>query len=185
MKKTILFFIIIVLCFHLDAQVLITTSQMNNINSTQGAFEGQIYKNTETNIFYIGLSGGTLKTIGELNTISSNASLTGDGTSGSPLGIAPMGASTGQALVWNGTSWAPSSVGSGTTYLQNDISQNTTTVGGSGTTYNPYYIMVNGATTTSRGIIRLTGDLDGTDYNPVIRAGAVTNAKLASGPVTS
>lgn len=185
MKKSIIFVIFISLFIHLDAQMLITTAQMNNINSSQSAFEGQIYKNTETNIFYIGLSGGTLKTIGELNTISSNASLTGDGTSGSPLGIAPMGASTGQALVWNGTSWAPSSVASGTTYLQNDISHSTTTVGGNGTVYNPYYIMVNGATTTSRGIIQLTGDLDGTDTWPVIRTGAVSNSKLGANAVTS
>lgn len=185
MKKSIIFIIFISLFIHLDAQMLITTAQMNNINSSQSAFEGQIYKNTETNIFYIGLSGGTLKTIGELNTISSNASLTGDGTSGSPLGIAPMGASTGQALVWNGTSWAPSSVASGTTYLQNDISHSTTTVGGNGTVYNPYYIMVNGATTTSRGIIQLTGDLDGTDTWPVIRTGAVSNSKLGANAVTS
>lgn len=46
MKKTILFFILVILFIHLDAQVLITTSQMNSINSSQGAFEGQIYKNT-------------------------------------------------------------------------------------------------------------------------------------------
>ncbi len=70
MKKTIFFFIFITLLIHLDAQMLITTSQMNTINSSLGAFEGQIYKNSETNLFYIGLSGGTLIPIGNSSSSS-------------------------------------------------------------------------------------------------------------------
>ncbi len=40
-------------------------------------------------------------------TVVSNQTLTGNGTSGSPLAIAQQGASSGQALKWNGTNWAP------------------------------------------------------------------------------
>ncbi|MGC9314642.1 MAG: beta strand repeat-containing protein [bacterium] len=40
---------------------------------------------------------------------SANARLTGNGTSGSPLDIAQQGASSGQVLKWNGSSWAPGS----------------------------------------------------------------------------
>jgi hypothetical protein len=39
--------------------------------------------------------------------VITNATLTGTGTSGSPLGLAQQGASSGQALKWNGTTWAP------------------------------------------------------------------------------
>ncbi len=38
---------------------------------------------------------------------STTARLTGDGTAGDPLDIAQQGATSGQALKWNGTSWAP------------------------------------------------------------------------------
>ena len=38
---------------------------------------------------------------------STSARLTGNGTAGSPLDIAQQGATSGQALKWNGSSWAP------------------------------------------------------------------------------
>ncbi len=37
----------------------------------------------------------------------SNATITGDGTTGNVLGIAQQGATSGQALKWNGSTWAP------------------------------------------------------------------------------
>jgi|694.fasta_scaffold69435_2 hypothetical protein len=39
--------------------------------------------------------------------VVTGTTLTGNGTSSAPLGIAQMGASSGQALKWNGTTWAP------------------------------------------------------------------------------
>jgi len=38
---------------------------------------------------------------------ATNATLSGNGTAGTPLGIAQQGATNGQTLKWNGTSWAP------------------------------------------------------------------------------
>lgn len=43
-------------------------------------------------------------------TAQTNATLTGNGTAGSPLGLAAQGASSGQVLSWNGTAWVPASV---------------------------------------------------------------------------
>jgi hypothetical protein len=42
--------------------------------------------------------------------VSHDSTLTGDGTSGTPLGLAQQGATTGQVLKWNGTAWVPASV---------------------------------------------------------------------------
>jgi hypothetical protein len=39
--------------------------------------------------------------------VQTNGTLTGNGTGGSPLGLAPQNAQTGQVLKWNGTAWAP------------------------------------------------------------------------------
>jgi hypothetical protein len=45
---------------------------------------------------------------GGSGTVSTNSTLTGNGSSGSPLGIAQQSASSGQSLSWTGTTWAPS-----------------------------------------------------------------------------
>jgi len=41
-----------------------------------------------------------------------NATLAGNGTAGNPLKIASQGATTGQTLIWDGTTWVPGSVAS-------------------------------------------------------------------------
>ncbi len=46
-------------------------------------------------------------------TVNTSSALSGNGTPVSPLTIAQNGASSGQALVWNGSAWAPSTVSSG------------------------------------------------------------------------
>lgn len=55
-------------------------------------------------------------------TIYSNSSLSGNGTSSSPLGVAQQGATSGQVLTWNGTAWVPANPTSGgqSLTLEND-----------------------------------------------------------------
>ena len=55
-----------------------------------------------------------------------NSTLSGDGTSSNPLKIAQQGATTGQGLVWNGTSWLPQDLPSLLYKSVNYINQNTT-----------------------------------------------------------
>ena len=46
---------------------------------------------------------------GGLTSVSTDATISGDGTSGNPISIAQQGATSGQVLKWNGTTWAPAS----------------------------------------------------------------------------
>lgn len=45
--------------------------------------------------------------------LATHTTISGNGTSGSPLAIAQQGASSGQVLKWNGTTWAPAADNSG------------------------------------------------------------------------
>jgi Chaperone of endosialidase len=48
--------------------------------------------------------------------VNTGSTLTGSGTSSSPLRIAQQGATSGQVLKWNGSSWSPSADNGGPTY---------------------------------------------------------------------
>lgn len=45
--------------------------------------------------------------------VETNVTLSGDGTAGTELGIAQQGATSGQVLKWNGTTWAPAADNTG------------------------------------------------------------------------
>lgn len=111
MKRFLLFILFITFFFTIDAQTLITSAQVTSINTTQSATEGDIYKDTVNNVFYIGTSSGVLKIIGDVSKV--DASLEGDGSVSNPLRIAPMGATSGQVLSWNGIAWVPTSSSAG------------------------------------------------------------------------
>ncbi|MBP1672695.1 MAG: hypothetical protein H6Q25_510 [Bacteroidetes bacterium] len=211
MRKFLLFFLFISFSFLINAQILITSSQVNAINTAQSAAEGDIYKDTENNIFYIGTSSGFLKIIGDISKV--NATLTGDGSAGNPLGIAPMGASNGQVLSWNGTTWVPVNAAPSTTTVSNSIASGqltttvngvsatavtlptadgsetklsngtNTTVTGAGTIASPYTVSVADATTSAKGVVQLAGDLTGTATSPQITANAVTTAEINNGTI--
>lgn len=213
MKKYLLLILWICAFITVDAQILVTSTQVNTINATQSAAEGDLYKDTDNNVYYIGLSSGLLKVIGDVAKI--DATLTGDGSVANPLGIAQMGASSGQVLSWNGTAWAPVNPPTATTTVSNAIvsgqltttvngvastpvtlptstgsatymqNGSTTTVSGNGSVWNPYWIETNTATTTERGVLMLTGDFAGNGWWPVIANGAVVNSRLGANAVTT
>lgn len=61
--------------------------------------------------------GSTWQQVG--TTVTTDATLAGNGSSGTPLKIAQQGATSGEVLKWNGTTWAPAADagGSGSTDL--------------------------------------------------------------------
>ncbi|MCX7768160.1 MAG: hypothetical protein N2110_03935, partial [Flavobacteriales bacterium] len=108
--------------------------------------------------------------------VQTNATLTGNGTAGSPLGIAQMGATAGQVLKWNGTTWAPA----------ND--DNTTYTAGTGISISGTTITNTGDTDASNDLTTTTnfaGDVTGVYNNLQIASGAVGTAELANNAVTS
>lgn len=74
-----------------------------------GAVSGQVLKWNGTSwipdVDNSGGSGGSDNW--GTQTVVANSTLSGNGTSGNPLKIAQQGASSGQILKWNGTTWAP------------------------------------------------------------------------------
>jgi hypothetical protein len=211
MKRLILFILFFSFFVLTNAQILITASDVNTINTTQSAAEGDIYKDTENNVFYIGTSSGILKIIGDVTKV--NATLSGDGSVANPLGIAPMGAASGQVLSWNGTTWIPVNAAPATTTVSNTIlsglltttvngvsatsvtlptpdgsetklsNGTNTTVSGAGTTVSPYTVSVADATISAKGVIQLAGDLTGSATSPQIAANAVTTAEIANATI--
>lgn len=75
--------------------------------------------------------------------VETNATLSGEGTQANPLKIAQQGATVGQILRWNGTTWLPANVAGdnwGTQNVKTDA-----TLAGDGTTANPLKIATQGA----------------------------------------
>jgi hypothetical protein len=103
--KNILF-LILLFSSAANAQTLITPTDVTNFQTAvTNANANDIYQETTTNLFYIGLSSGRLKLLQD--TIRTNATLTGGGFNGTTLGIAQQGATLNQVLKWNGTTWLP------------------------------------------------------------------------------
>lgn len=200
MKKIVFSIFLSLFALLLNAQTLITTSDVNNINTNHSAFETQIYKDTETNQFYIGLSDGTLKIIGDFSKI--NTTLTGTGTASNPLGLAQQGATNGQVLSWNGTSWVPVNAAPSTTSVSNTVTAPnslTTTVNGfTGTAVNivtgvsntssnnSLSTTVNGVTGSNVSIINsISNSFTGGQLTTTVNGVSASAVTLPSGTVTT
>lgn len=90
----------------------------------------------------ISVSGGD--NWGSQNVIT-NIDLSGNGTSANPLTLAQQGAVTGQALIWNGTSWVPQNISGDNWGSQSAITN--TTLTGNGTAAFPLGLAQQGAVT--------------------------------------
>jgi hypothetical protein len=188
---------------------------INQMNAT----DGQVLKWSQSQNRWLpqvdntGGTGGTGDNWGTQK-VEINATLTGDGTTSSPLSIAPQGATNGQVLKWNGTAWIPANdaVGTGTggtTYTAGtgiSIANNTITNTGdndNSVTNEIQTLSLNGNLLTITGlggntvtlptgsgsstiiaVTPITGD--GTASNPLgIGNGTITAAKLATGVIPS
>lgn len=147
----------------------ITASNISNWNTAYGW--GDHVDNSVTNEIQslsingydltLSRDGGTVAIPGDdwgTQTASVNATLTGNGTSGSPLGIARQSATTGQVLKWNGSSWTPGSDLSGSSIWSengSDIYYNNGRAG-IGTSSPATYMHLHGVPLASRGQLTLS-----------------------------
>ncbi|MBK8554796.1 MAG: tail fiber domain-containing protein [Lewinellaceae bacterium] len=79
-------------------------------------------------------------------TVTTGTELTGNGTAGMPLHLAPQGATSGQVLKWNGTTWAPSADNDTGDDWGTQTVQVNTALTGNGTTANKLDLAQQGAT---------------------------------------
>ena len=86
---------------------------------------GQVLTIAGGNMVWAAATGGSGDDWGA-QVVASDATLTGQGTSSNQLKLAQQGATTGQVLNWNGTTWVPVTVTTGTVY-----NKQTTTANGS------------------------------------------------------
>lgn len=133
--------------------------------------------------------------------VQTGAPLTGNGTSGNPLTLAPQGATPGQALKWNGAAWVPQndSDADAQTLLLNGaqlsisggnavtLPTGTTYTAGAGINLSGNQIVNTGDTNASDDLTQSTGfngDVSGVFNNLQINSGAVGNAELSNGAVS-
>lgn len=88
------------------------------------------------------ISGGSGDNWGAQSAVT-NGTLTGNGTIGSPLGLASQGAANGQALIWNGSAWTPQNI-TGDNWGSQTVSTSTV-LSGIGTSGSPLTIAQQGA----------------------------------------
>jgi hypothetical protein len=151
----------------------ITAAKLNSMSAGMGQvlkFNGTTWApaNDETGSGGGGDNWGT-------QVVVSNATLTGSGTNASPLRLAPQGASNGQVLKFNGTTWVPAAdENSGGDDWGAQVAQTNATLSGGGTAANPLRIAQQNATngqvlkwngTTWAPANDATGGSGGNDYN--------------------
>ncbi len=116
--------------------------------------------------------------------VITNATLTGTGVSGSPLGLAQQGASSGQALKWNGTSWAPANdVNTDNQTLS--VSGNSLSISGGNSVTLPSggstYTAGTGISINGSNVISNTGDNDNNPTNEIQTLSVSGNTLTISG----
>ena len=115
----------------------IVAADLNNMGATNGqvlAYNGSAWAPTT-------LSGGGAGDNWGTQTAQTNATLSGNGTQASPLGIAAQGATNGQVLKYTGVTWVPEDDTWGTQVVIANP-----TIAGNGTAGNPLRIATQSAT---------------------------------------
>jgi hypothetical protein len=166
----------------LSAQTSVTPADILNFqNGTTQARENDIYLETTNNQYYIGLANGKVKFLQD--TVRINSTLTGNGSVGSPIGIAQQSAASGQVLSWNGSAWVPTNAAPATTSVSNTVtapnSLQTTVNGITGTTVNMVTVVSN--TSSVNNLSTTVNGVTGTAA-PIINTNTVSSA---SGNITS
>src|SRR6185295_16465992 len=91
-----------------------TNMQLNDLTDVNASSpsNGQVLQWNGSN--WVAANGGGSGDDWGSQTAATDATLSGDGTGGNPLGIAQQGASNGQFLQWNGSAWVPATVSGST-----------------------------------------------------------------------
>jgi len=124
----------------LNPSAKINLNQINNSNANVGQtikWNGTEWVAADDN--------DTLKDDWGKQYVNTNSTLIGKGTSTDLLGIAQQGATNGQVLKWNGTTWAPANDNNTPDNWGSQVVQSNTTIAGNGTATNQLRIAQQGA----------------------------------------
>jgi hypothetical protein len=134
---------------------------LNDVN-TSGVVTNQVLQWNGTEWVPANVGGGGSDNWGS-QTAAIDLTLTGNGTAGLPLGLASQGASNGQVLKWNGTTWLPSTI-TGDNWGSQTVTASSQ-FGGNGTSGNPLILAQQGATSGDvlqwSGISWIPGTING------------------------
>jgi hypothetical protein len=120
----------------------VTAAKLNSM----GATNGQVLSWNGAAWAPVTLTGGGGGDNWGTQSASVNATLTGNGTSGSPLAIAQQGATSGQVLKWTGSTWAPANDAGGGDNWGTQSAQVGNALTGNGTSATPLNLAQQGAT---------------------------------------
>ena len=156
----------------LDNQTVENTGDLSNTNEIQHlALDGNTLSLSQSDIT-IELPTGADDWGNQA--AETDASLSGDGTPGNPLGLSPQGALTGQVLKWNGSQWVPQDDDSEVYVQGNGISVADNVITNTGDADPNDDIMIGSPA---------GGDLTGAFPNPQLANGAVTSEAIANGSI--
>jgi hypothetical protein len=139
----------------------INLDQINGNTATTGnilAWSGSKWTPTSSSVIP-GDNWGT-------QSVQSSSVLSGSGTLASKLTLAQQGATTGQVLQWNGTTWIPATIAGGTDNWGSQTAVTSGALTGNGTTGNPISLSQQGATTNQ--VLKW----DGSSWTPANETGS-------------
>lgn len=158
----------------LDINGTLRVRNITQIGSSQSAKDSIMVFDTDGVVKYVSANAIVEQASAGNAKILTNSTLSGNGSTGNELGIAQQGATTGQVLTWNGTTWIPqatapvnttntiSTSGNTITSNVNGVSSTATSVNSNNLnlTGNNLSTSVNGVTSSN---VDLTPFLDNTD----------------------
>ncbi len=117
----------------LDVNGTLRVRKINNyVGSNQAAKDSIVVFDNDGVMKYVSANQIVSQASAGNAKVTTNSTISGDGSIASPLGIAQQGATIGQILTWNGLTWLPANAAPATTSVSNTLTSNvlTTTVNG-------------------------------------------------------
>ncbi|MFC6269841.1 beta strand repeat-containing protein [Frigoriflavimonas asaccharolytica] len=168
----------------LDVNGSLRVRNINQIGPNQSAKDSIMVFDADGVVKYVSANKVVSQATAGSSKVLTNSTLTGNGSTGNELGLAQQGATSGQVLAWNGTTWLPVNAAGLSTTVSNTSTANllsTTVNGTTGTTVN---IINNNALSITSGILKSSvNGVDSTATLPV-SDGSDTKVEAGTGAVT-
>ena len=150
----------------LDVNGTFRVRKITQVGSSQSAKDSIMVFDEDGVVKYVSANAVVAEATAGNAKVLTNSTLTGNGSTGNELGIAQQGATTGQVLTWNGTTWVPQAAAPVST---------TNTISTSGNTITSN---VNGVSSTAPSITSNNLNLTGNNLSTSVNGVASSNVDL-------